>query len=470
MATTRLIPMHVIKGQTVAHTVHQRISYAVNPKKTNGGELVSAYGCDPATAAAEMLLCKRQYETYIGRSEEKRSDIVLYQIRQSFKPGEVTPEQAQQIGFALAERFTKGKYQFVVSTHVDHAHIHNHIIFNSTALNHTQKFRNFWGSSEAVRKISDLLCLEQELSVIENPQNSHRHYGKWLGNQKPLTHRDKLRQAIDDALAHKPQDFGAFLQLMDHAGYEYKSAKYIAFKLKDQQRFIRLRSLGDGYSDEAIQYVLAGKATHAPKRKSAFKQDPSKVNLLVDIQAKLQAGKGPGYERWAKVFNLKQMAKTLNYLTENNIADYETLAGKARAATDHYHDLSQQMKAIEKRMLEINDLKKRIVNYAKTKEVYIAYRDSGYNADFYRDHTSDIILHQATRETFETQKTKKLPSVRDLQSEFTALQRKKKHLYPSVRDAQNQMKECLSIRGNIQKITRLDQINQYSVSHNRPMS
>ena len=143
MATTRLIPMHVIKGQTVAHTVHERLSYAINPEKTNSGQLVKAYGCEPETAAGEMLLCKKEYETYIGRSEEKKSDIVLYQIRQSFKPGEITPERAQEIGYELAMSFTKGKYQFVVATHTDHAHIHNHIIFNSTSIDHTQKFRNF---------------------------------------------------------------------------------------------------------------------------------------------------------------------------------------------------------------------------------------------------------------------------------------------------------------------------------------
>ena len=125
----------------------------------------TAYGCEPETAAGELLLCKKEYETYIGRSEEKKSDIVLYQIRQSFKPGEITPEKAQEIGYELAMSFTKGKYQFVVSTHMDHAHIHNHIIFNSTSIDHTQKFRNFLGSSEAIRKISDKLCLENGLSI-----------------------------------------------------------------------------------------------------------------------------------------------------------------------------------------------------------------------------------------------------------------------------------------------------------------
>ncbi|MHB8964281.1 MAG: relaxase/mobilization nuclease domain-containing protein, partial [Saccharofermentanales bacterium] len=267
MATTRLIPMHVIKGQTVIHTVNERLAYAIDPSKTQNKVLVSSYGCDPATAAAEMLLCKREYETVVGRGEEKRSDILLYQIRQSFKPGEVTPEQAQKIGYELAMSFTKGKYQFVVSTHVDHAHIHNHIIYNSTAIDHSGKFRNFKGSSFAIRKISDRLCLEHGLSIIETPQHGHKHYGKWLGDKKPLTWQDKLRVAIDSTIAQKPKDFCTFLKLMENAGYELKQGKLLAFRAKGQQKFTRLRSLGDGYSEEEIRAVITGVKIHAPKPK-----------------------------------------------------------------------------------------------------------------------------------------------------------------------------------------------------------
>ena len=376
MATTRLIPMHVIKGQSVAHTVHERLSYAINPDKTNSGQLVKAYACEPETSAGEMLLCKKEYETYIGRSEEKKGDIVLYQIRQSFKPGEITPEKAQEIGFELAMSFTKGKYQFVVATHTDHAHIHNHIIFNSTSIDHTQKFRNFLGSSEAIRKISDKLCLENGLSIIEVPKQGPSHYGKWLGDKKPLSWQEKLRQTIDAVMAQKPADFDAILKLMAENGYEVKQGQHLAFKANGQQKFTRLRSLGEGYSEDELRSVILGKTVHTPKAKVPNRKNPDKINLLVDIQAKLQAGKGPGYERWAKVFNLKQMAQTINFLTENNITDYETLVEKTKAATDRYHELSQQIKEIEKRMAEITELKKHIVNYAKTKEINTAYRES----------------------------------------------------------------------------------------------
>ena len=449
MATTRLIPMHVIKGQSVAHTVHERLSYAINPEKTNNGQLVKAYGCEPETAAGEMLLCKKEYETYIGRSEEKKSDIVLYQIRQSFKPGEITPENAQEIGFELAMSFTKGKYQFIVATHTDHAHIHNHIIFNSTSIDHAQKFRNFLGSSEAIRKISDKLCLENGLSIIEAPKQEASHYGKWLGDKKPLSWQEKLRQTIDTVMAQKPADFDTFLKLMVESGYEVKQGQYLAFKAIGQQKFTRLRSLGGGYSEDELRSVILGKAVHTPKAKVPYRKNPNKINLLVDIQAKLQAGKGPGYERWAKVFNLKQMAQTINFLTENNITDYETLVEKVKAATDRYHELSQQIKQIEKRMAEIAELKKHIINYAKTKDVFTAYRQSGYSTKFYESNTENILLHQSAKQGFDSISSSKIPSMRDLQDEFNTCLDSKKVILKDYVKQKNLMKESLTIQSNV---------------------
>ncbi|MBR0598133.1 relaxase/mobilization nuclease domain-containing protein [Sinanaerobacter chloroacetimidivorans] len=452
MATTRLIPMHVIKGQTVAHTVHERLSYAINPEKTNSGQLVKAYGCEPETAAGEMLLCKKEYETYIGRGEEKKSDIVLYQIRQSFKPGEITPEKAQEIGFELAMSFTKGKYQFVVATHTDHAHIHNHIIFNSTSIDHTQKFRNFFGSSEAVRKISDKLCLENGLSIIEKPKQGPSHYGKWLGDKKPLSWQEKLRQIIDAVMAQKPADFDTFLKLMMESGYEVKQGQHLAFKASGQQKFTRLRSLGEGYSEDELRSAILGKTVHAPKAKVPYRKNPDKINLLVDIQAKLQAGKGPGYERWAKVFNLKQMAQTINFLTENNITDYETLVEKTKAATDRYHELSQQIKDLEKRMAEITELKKHIINYAKTKEIYTAYRESGFSGRFYEANAEDILIHQSAKQAFSLLSAKQIPAMKNLQLEYQKCSSAKKSLSADYRSMKNIMKQSVIIKNNVNLI------------------
>ena len=452
MATTRLIPMHVIKGQTVAHTVHERLSYAINPDKTNSGQLVKAYGCEPETAAGEMLLCKKEYETYIGRSEEKKSDIVLYQIRQSFKPGEITPEKAQEIGYELAMSFTKGKYQFVVATHTDHAHIHNHIIFNSTSIDHTQKFRNFLGSSEAIRKISDKLCLENGLSIIEAPKQGPSDYGKWLGDKKPLSWQEKLRQTIDAVMAQKPADFDIFLKLMMESGYEVKQGQQLVFKASGQQKFTRLRSLGEGYSEDALRSAILGKTVHTPKVKRPYRKNPDKINLLVDIQAKLQAGKGPGYERWAKVFNLKQMAQTINFLTENNITDYETLVEKTKAATDRYHELSQQIKDLEKRMAEIAELKKHIINYVNTKEVYTAYKESGYSTKYYTENAKNILIHQSAKQAFDLLSKGQIPTIKTLQNKYQECLSKKNSLLTDYKSAKSNMKQSVIIKNNVDLI------------------
>lgn len=350
MATTRLIPMHAIRGQSIDQTVHGRIRYAINPKKTNDGSLVKSFGCDPKTAAAEMLLCKREYATFSGRTDEKKSDVVLYQIRQSFKPGEVSAEQALDIGMELARRFTKDKFQYIVATHTDHAHIHNHIIFNSTAIDGTKKFRNFYSSSQAIRKLSDLICIENSLSVITNPSDKHQDYGKWLGNKNPETYRDKLRKTINDIMARKPADFDQFLNMMTDAGYEIKHGEHLAFRAKDQLKFTRLRSLGEGYSEKEIRAAIQGRSVFVPKKQNRNRIDSKRINLLVDIQAKLQAGKGAGYERWAKIFNLKQMAKTIAFLEDNQLHDYEDLVKMSQEAAAEFQQISKQIKLVEEQI------------------------------------------------------------------------------------------------------------------------
>ena len=456
MATTRLIPMHQNKGKTVSQCLADRTEYAKNPDKTANGEFISAYESDPATADAELLAAKRIYADRTGRSQQ--NDVIAYQVRQSFRPGEVTPEEANKIGYEFAMRWTKGKHAFIVATHVDKAHIHNHIIYNSTTLDCTKKFRNFLGSTNAVRRLSDAICMEHKLSVILNPKPSRGHYGKWLGEQKQPTFSDLLRQAIDSVLKQKPKDFEHFLTLMQSAGYEVKRGAHISFKGAGQQRFIRLRSLGEGYSESEIREVIAGKKLHLPNKTAASKPN-KQVNLLVDIQAKLQAGKGIGYERWAKTFNLKQMARTLNYLSENNLLSYDALSEKATAASAKFHALSAQIKAAEKRMAEIAALRTHIINYSKTRDVYVAYRKAGYSKKFYEEHTAELLLHKAAKQAFDELGVKKLPTVKSLNAEYTELLSAKKKAFTEYTNALAEMREVLIVKANVETTIKSDNMD-----------
>ena len=440
--------MHQNKGKSIADCLADRTDYAKNPNKTNEGEFISAYECDPKTIQGEFLLSKRQYSDITGRHQE--NDVIAYQIRQSFRPDEVSPELANKIGYELGLSFTKGNHAFIVATHIDKAHIHNHIIFNSTSLDCTKKFRDFLGSGKAVGKISDRLCLENSLSIIENPKRGKNHYGKWLGDKNPLTYSDKLRQIIDEILAKKPANFSVFLEEMKLAGYETKQGSHLSFKGENQKKFIRLRSLGNDYSEEAIKAIINGKK--ALVNKKDHQKPLSGFNLLVDIQAKLQAGKGSGYEQWAKIFNLKQMAQTINFLTENKLLAYADLEKKSQTATDNFSQLSTEIKTAEKRMAEITILKAHIFNYAKTRDVYTAYRKAGYSKKFYEEHTADLLLHKAAKATFDELAMKKLPTIKDLQVEYAELFAKKKKVYGSYHAAKKEMQEVLTAKANIDRL------------------
>lgn len=453
MATTRIMSLHIGKGRTVGKAIQDIIDYVENPEKTDGGRLITSYQCDSRIADAEFLFSKRQYLARTGR-RRGADDVIAYTIRQSFVPGEITPEEANRLGCELARRFTKGKHAFIVCTHVDKAHIHNHIIWNSTTLDCTRKFRDFLGSGRAVRRLSDTICIENGYSIVEHPKCRGRSYDKWLGS-KPPSHRDRLRMAIDDALAKKPADLDVLLKLLQEAGVTVKRrGKGISLQAPGQKGFVRLdaHSMGQEYDLTELLAVLAGEKVHTPSTKNIHRADPPKVNLLVDIQAKLQAGKGAGYARWASVFNLKQMAQTLNYLTEHGLLDYADLAAKADEATGRYHELSARIKAAEQRMAEIAVLKTHIINYAKTRETYVAYRKAGYSKKFKAEHESEILLHQAAKEFFNESGLKKLPTVKSLQAEYATLLAEKKSAYADFRRARDEMKELLTVRANVDRL------------------
>ena len=445
LAATRLIALHKNKGKSVAACLKSRTDYAQNPDKTQQGELVSSYQCSPLTVDEEFLLTKRLYEQTTGRSQ--KSDVIAYQVRQSFKPGEVTPEEANRIGYEFAERFLKGKHAFIVATHTNRAHIHNHIIYNSTALDGTRKFKNFWLSTFAVQRLSDLICLEHQLSTIE--YKPYRERQKRIVYPPKESNRDRLCGIIDTILAEKPEDYEAFLQKLEQQGYEVKRGKHTAVKGKGQKRFIRFRTLGTGYGEDEIKAVLEGRAKHQPYQKQPPKEQP--FQLLVDIQGKMAEGKSVGYKKWATKFNLKEMSKTLLFLQEQKISSAEELWERAAAATECYHAMGDSIKAAEARLTEIAVLKTHIINYAKTREVYAAYRKAGYSKAFLEAHREEITLHKAAKAAFDEAGLQKLPKVKELDAEFAELLTKKKAAYPEYRKARNEMQELVRAQKNVER-------------------
>ena len=455
MATTRLIPLHTGKGRNFSKAIRNVIGYVSNPKKTHHGELVTGFGCNPETADGEFLLMKREYIAQTGRLRGK-DDVIAYHLRQSFVPDEITPEEDNRIGCELAKRFTHGQHAYVVATHEDRRHVHSHIIISAVNLDCDRKFRNFWGSSKAIRRLSDTLCIQNGLSIIEQPKGHSKSYNKWLGNEAKTSQRDGLREAIDAALARQPKDFEELLTMLQRGGWEVKRGKRISLKGKGQERFKRLDSLGEDYSEAALRAIIAGEKEHHPREKKTV-QPMRQVNLLVDIQAKLQAGKGAGYERWAKVFNLKQMAQTLNYLSENNLMNIEDLTAKTDAAIARVHELQVTIRETEKRMAELRALKGHIINYVKTREVYAAYRMAGYSKKFVAEHEQEIKLHQAAKEAFSALGTQKIPKVKEIQAEYDELKEKKKQAYAAYHQAQDEMRQLLTVRANVERILGIEE-------------
>lgn len=447
MATTRLITIHVSKGKGAGGSFAARLDYAENPEKTEDGKLVTGFACDPATAANEFELLRKTYLNITGRHRD--GEVIAYQLRQSFKPGEVTAEEANQIGRELASRFLKGNHAFIVATHTDKAHIHNHIIFCATTLDCRHKFRNFLGSGKALARLSDQICLEHKLSVVSNPRMHDTNYDRWQGDQVKLSARDRLRLAIDDVLKAKPESFDALLNMLEGNGWQVKRGKQPSFCAHDGKRYIRMDSLGESYTEKSIREVLDGVRVHNPYKTRRMK---GQVSLLIDIQSKMQEGKGKGYENWAKVFNVKQMASSMAYLSSHNIKSYEELAAKAESVVQKQESLLNEVKTAEARLKEIASMKKSIHDYLKTKDVYAEWKKSGYDKGFYSAHEQEIIIHKAAKKAFDAIPGK-IPTIKALSAEYSEVLAKKQTAYAQYREARDSMRELLTVKANIDMVT-----------------
>lgn len=416
------MPLHAGKDGAAGHAICRVIGYVENPEKTDGGTLISAFACDPKTADLEFLLNKQQYRTRTGRTQER--DVIAYHFRQSFRPGEITPEEANEIGQAFAHRFLKDSYAFIVCTHVDKAHIHNHIVWDATALDCTRKFRNFWGSTDAVRALSDRICLEHGLSVIEPQTRRGASYDVWLGDRKPKTHRQVLAADLAAAMVRKPRDTEALIRLLQDAGYTVRRGRQLSVRRSGWDRFVRV---DDPFRTPAAQ----------------------KVELLIDIQKKLEEGYGGGFRRWASVRNVKAMAATMNYLRAHHGMDRAGLERAADAALARFRELSAAIRTCETQMKEIMELKAQIIQYRKTLEIFDAYRRGGYTKKFLAAHEQEILAHRAAKRFFNEHKLRKLPSIRALQEEYGRLLAEKKASCSEYKTAREEMKQLAIVRKNV---------------------
>ncbi len=455
MAISNIIPRKIMRNRTRQQSMTERHDYDQKAEKTNDGELVSSYMCSPETAAEEFEISKKLYFQLTGRSQPIGRDVIMYRIIQSFKPGEISPEDANRIGYELAMKYTKGQHQFVVATHVDKAHIHTHIEINSTNLNCNGKLRDVKQSALVLRRLNDELCRAHGLSVIENPKPSAKKQKEMAAAKYGTSHKEQLRQTIDRLLSDC-QGYDDFLTRMRAEGYEIKEGKMLSFRAPGWDRFTRSSKLGSNYTKEALRERSTTRRGRTAEAKKPLLRNGRKVNMLIDIQAKMAAGKGAGYERWAKIFNLKEAAKTLNFLVENGLTDYDELVARAEQAGDRFDDVSRRIKQLEARMAEVAQLKTHIINYSKTREVYAAYKKSRHKKEFLAEHGDEIAQHEAAKRAFDALGGKPIPKVAQLSQEYAALLAEKQEQYAEYKALRQDMIDYRTMKQNVDKILGLE--------------
>ena len=443
-----------MRNRTRLQSMTERHGYDQKPEKTRDSELVSSYMCSPETAAREFEESKLLYHQLTGRKQPPKRDVIMYRIIQSFKPGELSPEEANRIAYELAMKFTGGQHQFVVATHVDKNHIHTHIEFNSTNINCDGKFKNVKNSYLVLRRLNDDLCRAHGLSVIENPKPSAKKQKEIAAANYGTSHKEQLRQTIDRVIPDC-RGYDDFLARMRAEGYEVKEGKLLSFRAPGWDRFTRSYKLGADYTKEALRERSTTRRGYSAAAKKPRLPNGRKVNMLIDIQAKMAAGKGVGYERWAKIFNLKEAAKTLNFLIENGLTDYDELTARAEQAGTMFEETSRRIKQMEARMAEVAQLKAHIINYSKTREIYAAYKKSRHKNEFLAEHGDEIAKHEAAKKAFDALGGRPIPKVAQLSQEYASLLAEKQEQYAEYRTLRQDMIDYRTMKQNVDKILGL---------------
>ena len=435
--------MAVTKTHPIKSTLKAAIDYILNPEKTDGKLLASSFGCGLETADIEFAWTREaagDRGTHLGRH-----------LIQSFAVGETTPEEAHKIGMELAGAVLGGKYEFVLTTHVDKDHLHNHLIFNSVSFVDYKKYHSNKQSYYHIRRTSDRICKEHGLSVVVPGQDRGKSYAEYTAEKQGTSYKAKLKTAIDN-LIPRVKDFDELLRRLQEMGYEIKQGKYISFRAAGQERFTRTKTLGAAYTEEAIKERIKG--VYIAKSKPL--REDKKIRLVVDIENSIKAQQSAGYERWAKIHNLKQAAKTMNFLTEHKIEQYTELTAKITEVAKASEQAADSLKEVEKRLTDMTLLIKNINTYQKTKPAYAAYRKAKDKEKYRTAHESDIILYEAAAKAIKAAGITKLPSLAALQAEYAALQEQKEALYADYGKLKKQVKEYDVIKKNIDSILKVE--------------
>ena len=434
--------MAVTKIKPIKSTLSKALDYIQNPDKTDGKTLVSSFGCSYETADIE-------FEYTLSQARQKGNNLAFHLI-QSFEPGEVDCEKAHAIGKQLADATTKGQHEYVLTTHIDKGHVHNHIIFCAVNFVDYHKYNSNKRSYYGIRNMSDKLCRENGLSVVVPGKGSKgKSYAEYQAEKTGTSWKGKLKIAVD-TLIPQVASFEELLQRLQAAGYEIKTGKYISCRAPGQERFTRLKTLGADYTEEAIKERIAGKRTKAAKAP----KEQRGVSLLIDIENSIKAQESRGYEQWAKIHNLKLAAKTMNFLTEHKIEQYADLVSRIEEVNAENEKTADALKSVEKRLADMAVLMKHVTTYQKTKPVYEAYRRAKDKDAYRAKQESSLILHEAAVKTLKAAGVTKLPNLAAMQEEYGKLQAQKEALYADYGKLKKQVKEYDVIKQNIDNILR----------------
>ena len=393
--------MAVTKIHPIEKTLHLALNYIMNSDKTDEKILISSFNCNPKMAHLEFEQTKRECNS--------KAKILARHLIQAFAPGETTPEQAHQVGLELCKRVLQGKYEYVLTTHIDKGHLHNHIIFNNVSFESGKAYQSNKRSYHQIRTVSDELCKENGLSVIDEHYKKFKNrystngksYMEYSEFKRGSSWKNKLQLAIDKAIL-KSNTYEEFLKIMEEFGYEIKIGKYLSFRHKDKKdtgRFTRAKAtvLGEDYTKERIkeriedpnkQHIYVNQECHYEKR--SYK----KMNTIVDIKNNKKVKSSKGYEVWADKHNMKTMASSLNEMRRYGINSYEGLDLRLKELSSDRQKILDQIKQTEKEMQSIYSAIENKNTLYKNQLIYDMYLENKKDAVLYEEYKPQIIAYE----------------------------------------------------------------------------